>query len=59
MSNNWDVIRLTDGATTVAVSPRYGGLPITAGKDIDRVLRELGCDPLAVRRTSPDQGRTE
>jgi hypothetical protein len=43
----------------VAVSPRYGGLPITAGRDIDRVLRELGCDPLAVRRASSDQSRND
>jgi hypothetical protein len=59
MSNNWDVIRLSDGSATVAVSPRYGGLPITAGRDIDRVLREMGYDPPAVRRASPEHGRAE
>ncbi|MCP2262733.1 hypothetical protein ACFQHV_00745 [Promicromonospora thailandica] len=52
LANKWDVVRLTDGTTTLAVSPRYGTLPLDAGGDIDRVLAELGLDPSAVRRAS-------
>ncbi|RPF21438.1 hypothetical protein [Myceligenerans xiligouense] len=53
MSNVWDVVRLGDGRHDVLVSPRYSPRPNEAGKDIDRVLAELGLDPSRVRRPEP------
>lgn len=53
MSNFWDVVDVSDGRHHVLVSPRYSPLPTEAGKEIDRVLAELGVDLSQVRRPEP------
>ncbi|MCF4123693.1 DUF6000 family protein [Antribacter sp. KLBMP9083] len=49
MATYWDHVELSDGRHRVALSPRYSPVPSEAGKDIDRVLAELGQDPVGVR----------